>query len=289
LLGDAKVNVLAGGPGSDRLAGAEGDDELGGGGGTDTLSGDVGNDTLFGGDGNDTLSGADGNDDLKGEAGDDTLDGGTGSDRHTGGPNVDTILYSSRSAGVTVTLDGKDKNGQSNENDFINNDVENVTTGRGGDVIDSDDNKRSEVRCGGGTDVVTADPDDRVNADCENVRVSALGTRCSASTGKVSMAKSGAIPVRVFCAVTAKGTLRLESVMRVRTSKKRARRTLKLGSKSFSLKAGQRKTITVKVPKGARRYIQRKKRLSVRARVAAKATGKKATLKSSSVFTVRAR
>jgi hypothetical protein len=103
------------------------------------------------------------------------------------------------------------------------------------------------------------------------------------------MAKSGAIRVRVFCAVTAKGRLRLQSVTRVRTSRGKARRILKLGSKSFSLKAGQRRAISVKVSKSARRYIQRKKRLSVRARITARAQGKKAALKSSSVFTVRGR
>ena len=85
-----------------------------------------------------------------------------------------------------------------------------------------------------------------------------------------------------------KGTLRLASVARVRLGKTKGRKVLKLGSKSFSLKAGQRKTITVKTSKGARRFIQRKKRLSVRARITAKQQGKKATLKSSSVLTVRA-
>jgi Ca2+-binding RTX toxin-like protein len=288
LLGDAKANILSGGPGNDRLAGAEGDDVLGGGVGNDSLSGDVGNDGLFGGDGNDSLFGADGNDDLKGEAGDDNLDGGQGSDRNAGGPHIDTVVYSSRSAAVTVTLQGKDKNGQSNENDFIGNDVENVSTGSGGDTIDSNDNKRSDVKCGGGTDVVTADPDDRINADCENVQVSALGTSCSPSKGKVTMSKSGAVRVRVFCAVTAKGTLRLQSVVRVRLGPSKARRTLKLGSESFSLKAGQRKSVTVKVPKGARRFIQRKQRLSVRARVSAKVKGKSRAVESSSVLTVRA-
>jgi Ca2+-binding RTX toxin-like protein len=288
LLGNGADNILLGGDGNDRLAGAEGDDILVGGLGDDSVAGDVGADTVYGSDGADNLTGGDGNDDLKGESGNDSLDGGTGADRHTGGPDTDTILYSSRSAGVSVNLDGVDKNGQSNENDFINNDVENVTTGRGPDTIDSDDNKRSEVRCGAGADAVTADPDDRVNADCENVQVSALGTRCSASTARVNMAKSGAIPVRVFCAVDAKGSLRLQSVARVRASKGK-RRILKLGSKSFSLKAGQRRTITVRASKAARRYIQRKRRLSLRARVTARATGKKAALRSSSVFTVRAR
>ena len=101
------------------------------------------------------------------------------------------------------------------------------------------------------------------------------------------MSRSGAIPVRVFCAVTAKGTLRLQSVAQVRVGRKR--KVLKIGSKSFSLKAGQRKTITVKASKLSRRLIQRKKRLSVRARISAKTPAKKSASESSSVFTVKAR
>jgi Ca2+-binding RTX toxin-like protein len=289
LLGDAQDNVLTGGPGNDRLAGAEGNDILVGVTGDDTQSGDVGNDTLFGSDGNDKLSGGVGNDDLKGEAGNDTLEGGAGKDRHTGGPHIDTVLYSTRSAGVTLSLDGTDKNGERNEDDFINHGTESVTTGRGNDTIDADDNLKGEIKCGAGSDLVTVDPDDRVAGDCENVRVSALGTRCTAARGSVRMSRSGAIRVRVFCAAQAKGTLRLQSVARVRTGRRSARRVLKLGSKSFSLKAGQRRNITVKASKTARRYIQRKKRLSVRARITAKAKTQKKALRTSSVFTVKGR
>jgi Ca2+-binding RTX toxin-like protein len=287
LLGDAQDNVLLGGAGNDRLAGAEGGDLVIGSAGDDTQSGDVGNDTLLGSDGKDTLSGGAGNDDLKGEADNDTLDGGPGADRQTGGPGTDAVLYSTRRAGVTLTLDGADNNGERNEDDFINHGTESVTTGSGGDTIDADDNLKGDIKCGGGADVVTVDPDDRVAGDCENVRVSALGTRCTASKGTARMSKSGAIKVRVFCAAQAKGTLRLQSVARVRTSKRSARKVLKLGSKSFSLKAGQRKTITVKASKASRRYIQRKKRLSVRARITAKAKAQKSRLRTSSVLTVK--
>ena len=286
LLGDGRANVLLGAAGNDRLSGAEGDDLLIGDTGNDAISGDVGNDTLLGSDGNDALSGAGGNDDLKGEAGNDTLDGGTGRDRQTGGPHVDTLLYSARSAGVTVALEGKDGNGERNENDFVNHDVENVTTGSGGDTINADDNLKGEVKCGAGSDLVTADPDDRVAGDCETVRVSALGTRCTLSKGKATMSKSGAIKVRLFCAVTAKGTVRLQSVAQVRIGPRR--KVVKIGSKSFSLKAGQRKTITVKASKLARRVIQRKKRLSVRGRVSAKTPARSSASESSTVFTVKA-
>jgi hypothetical protein len=289
LLGDGRANVLMGLAGNDVIGGAEGDDLLIGGVGNDRLAGDVGNDTLLGSDGDDNLSGGDGNDDLKGEAGKDTLDGGPGTDRMFGGPHVDTVLYAARSAAVSVKLNGVDNNGERSEDDFISADVESVTTGNGGDTIDADDNLAGDIKCGGGSDVVTADPDDNVASDCESVRVSALGTRCTPAKGTLRMSKSGAIRVRVFCAVAGKGTLRLQSKARVRTRKGRARRVLKLGRKSFSLKAGQRRVVTVRASKAARRYIQRKKRLSVRGRITAKTVGKAraSTIRASRVFTVR--
>ncbi|MGH2979517.1 MAG: hypothetical protein ACRDLQ_07755, partial [Solirubrobacterales bacterium] len=199
------------------------------------------------------------------------------------------ILYSSRSAGVTVALDGKDKNGQANENDFINHDVESVTTGSGGDTIDANDNLSGEVKCGAGADVVTVDPDDRVAGDCENVRVAALGTRCTAARRTVRMTRSGRVRVRVFCAAEAKGRLRLQSLARIRLGKGRPRRVVRLGSRRFSLKAGQRRTISVRASRTARRLIRRKGRLSVRARVSSKAKTQRTTLRTSRVFTVRAR
>jgi Ca2+-binding RTX toxin-like protein len=288
LLGDGRANTLLAGQGNDRLSGAEGDDLLVGGLGNDELSGDVGGDTLFGSDGNDTLFGGDGDDDLKGEAHDDNLDGGPGADRHNGGPGLDAVSYASRTAAVTVTLDGNSGNGEKNENDFINHDVEDVSTGSGGDTIDADDNLRGEVKCGAGTDVVAVDPDDRVNSDCENVQVSALGTRCTAQGSSVRMSKSGTIKMRVFCAATAKGTLRLGSAARVQSGKGRSRRILRIGSKSFSMKAGQRRSVSVRASKTARRLIRRKKRLSVRALVSSKATTQRSTLRTRRVLTVRA-
>ena len=186
-----------------------------------------------------------------------------------------------------MTLTARTTTASATRTTSSHHDVENVTTGSGGDTIDADDNLKGEVKCGARRGLVTADPDDRVASDCENVQVSALGTRCTASRTTVRMSRSGAIQVRVFCAVTAKGTLRLQSVAQVRVGRKR--KVLKIGSKSFSLKAGQRKTITVKASKLSRRLIQRKKRLSVRARVSAKTPAQKSATESSSVFTVKAR
>lgn len=287
LVGDAGDNVLLGGLGNDRLIGGEGNDRLIGDGGDDVMSGGGGDDTLFGSDGDDTLTGEAGNDDLKGEAGNDTLDGGPGADRHEGGPHSDTVLYASRSGGVTVTLTGVDGNGERDENDFINHDVENVTTGSGDDEIDANDNLPGEVKCGEGSDLVTVDPDDDVAGDCENVRVAALGTRCTVQRRTTRMSRTGRIRIRLFCASAARGTVRLRSLARQRVRGKR--RIVKIGSRRFSLRAGQNRRITIRASRAARRVIRRKKRLSVRAIVAARPRTQRSTLRTRTVFTVRAR
>src|SRR2546423_7201173 len=88
-----------------------------------------------------TFDGGDGQDILTGGAGDDTLDGGKGADEITGGDGTDTADYSSRTAGVTVTLDDVRNDGESRpspatcEGDDVHSDVENVSGGAGNDTL----------------------------------------------------------------------------------------------------------------------------------------------------------
>ena len=79
LMGNDMDNYMQGGGGSDSIAGGLGDDTLVGGSGNDTVLGGVGRDLIVGGDG----------------AGDDVYDGGEG---------VDTVRYTSATAGITVNL-----------------------------------------------------------------------------------------------------------------------------------------------------------------------------------------
>jgi Ca2+-binding RTX toxin-like protein len=80
LTGDAKRNVLDGGPGgADVLAGGAGPDILVSG-GPSTLSGGPGADLLQGRQGNDSLDGGPGDDLLAAGAGDDAIDGGAGTE-----------------------------------------------------------------------------------------------------------------------------------------------------------------------------------------------------------------
>jgi Ca2+-binding RTX toxin-like protein len=107
LTGDAKRNVLAGGPGgTDVLSGAGGPDVLVSG-GPSTLAGGPGADRLQGGKGNDTLDGGPGDDLLAAGAGDDSIDGGAGTE-----DLVDYLVASAVHVDLgqgTATGDGTDR------------------------------------------------------------------------------------------------------------------------------------------------------------------------------------
>jgi Ca2+-binding RTX toxin-like protein len=153
-LGDGNDTLSAGSfIGPELLTGdlGAGDDTVTGGSGNDQFTGGAGNDTLTGGTGDDTLSGGDGNDTFTGGLGADQLDGGDGldvfnayqpgsapdgnGDTISGGDGAQDYVGYSRSAGVTITLDGVADDGQAGENDNVMADVENVATGTGNDTI----------------------------------------------------------------------------------------------------------------------------------------------------------
>jgi Ca2+-binding RTX toxin-like protein len=133
--GSGQPNTLDGGGGDDRLAGDAGDDALTGATGNDNESGGDGNDTVDGGDGGDTLSGDSGDDSMAGGGDDDSLDGGAGADVFAGGDGADTATYATRTAGVTVSLDGNAGDGEPGEGDNVQADVENVLGGAGADTF----------------------------------------------------------------------------------------------------------------------------------------------------------
>ena len=116
------------------LIAAAGNDSLTGGGSQGILIfGGAGNDTLAGGPGNDTLQGATGNDwFIEGTV------GTTGSDIFSGSDGIDTIDYSSRTAGVIVNLDDNPDDGEGGtapEQDNVNTDIENIIGGTGADIL----------------------------------------------------------------------------------------------------------------------------------------------------------
>jgi Ca2+-binding RTX toxin-like protein len=133
------VNVTLDGIGNDGEAGendfvASDVENITGGSKDDTLTGNENGNKLVGGSGNDTLNGKSTGsfpDQLEGGPGNDTLDGGpVGSilDVLDGGADTDTVTYASRTAGVTIGLDGT-----KGEDTIVN--VENAKGGSGNDTI----------------------------------------------------------------------------------------------------------------------------------------------------------
>jgi hypothetical protein len=118
--------------------------------GPDVICGLGGNDTIYGGAGNDRISGGTGDDQLIGDAGADTLNGGAG---------ADTVDYSTVSAPLTITIDGRANDGAAGERDTVALDVENVIGGSGSDSItgssaanDLDGGTGNDTISGGGGD-----------------------------------------------------------------------------------------------------------------------------------------
>jgi hypothetical protein len=243
--------------GNDLICGDEGDDELFGGSGGDALSGDDGADTLGGGEQNDTLGGGGGVDNLDGGADADSLDGGAGSDKIGGGSGTDTAVYSSRTAAVKVTLDGLPDDGEKKENDIVRKDVESGASGAGNDFVNIRDGVKGKASCGKGRDKVRADSVDDVSKDCEKfVNLNP----CKAAPVPVKMSRKGRVAVKVSCYEPARGTLQ----MRAKT-KKKSRKLATIGRKSFNLKAGQNKTLKLKLKGKARRMVLRRGAIGARA------------------------
>jgi Ca2+-binding RTX toxin-like protein len=177
--GEDGGDALTGAAGDDALSGANGDDRLSAGGGSDALAGNDGADTLAGGAGIDALDGGpgddwlnggdvglvggDGADDLDGGLGADMLLGGPGSDRLDGGLGADqingetgrdTLTYEDRTHPVTVSLNGRDDDGEAGERDNVGDDVEVVLGGTVDDDM-SGDGDANTLDGGPGEDLVT--------------------------------------------------------------------------------------------------------------------------------------
>ena len=151
LTGNAEENVILGGEGTDTLSGGAGSDTLDGGVGNDTIDGGVGTDSLTGGAGGDSLSGGLGDDVLYSGDGDDVVDAGdgadliiggdgAGNDKYNGGAGIDTVKYTSATAGITVDLvKGSATSTAGNDAARIGNDslsnIENVIAGNYNDMV----------------------------------------------------------------------------------------------------------------------------------------------------------
>lgn len=182
--------------GDDNLSGTPNGDRLFGGEGIDTLFGRAGNDLLDGGPGENYLIDGPGDDTVLGGPNSDSITAGPGRDGYSGGDGQDTVDYSARGAGVTITMNGQADDGEAGEGDNAGADIESATGGSGSDrivagpaatylyggagndaitagpgqqhvegnegddTIDSRDGAYDSIDCGAGTDTLLADPGD---------------------------------------------------------------------------------------------------------------------------------
>jgi Ca2+-binding RTX toxin-like protein len=125
----------------------------------ENLTGGTAADTLTGNALNNVLTGGLQADVLNGLAGDDTFAEGSvtnGGDTFNGGTGTDLVDYGSRVAVITATMaDGLANDGLGSETDNISDDVENINTGTGNDVITGND-LGNVINTGNGDDTVHA-------------------------------------------------------------------------------------------------------------------------------------
>ena len=299
LAGGAGRDNLNGDGGADTLLGSDGDDSLNGGPGEDRLVGGGGADILKGGGENDTADYSARPDPISadpdavaddGAAGEgdniatdvEVIAGGTGPDRLTAAVSTPTKLIGGPGSDV---LTGRDA----------------------ADVIVSRDHGRDQVACGGSfADTVTADFSDAIATDCETVGRAAAeetapapedgaappATDGTSPTGSpatvapvsitapatVTLRANGALPVGVRCAVgsgrctgtieivEAGGQVSARAEIEPAPRRKTAQR-LVIGRREFSLGAGTRKNIVVRLSRRGRQRIIKRGRRRTRAKI----------------------
>jgi hypothetical protein len=311
-------DVMRGGDGNDSLKGWDGDDRLEGGAGNDTFSpgaganavlGDAGDDQLVptappqgvttgaddysGGPGSDLVSyseriapvsvlvsGADGqageNDNIRGDVerlvgggADDTLELSPAADNVAGsiagGPGNDTLTAATK---APVTMSGD-----------AGTDV--VKGGIGPNQVNMRDGVPERISCGAAIDALDADLKDPLPADCEKVTQGAIleGPNVGIRTVRARPDRLGRVPVKLRCpaalgSMGCVGTLRLEGAG-------------KGGSKRYSIRAGQTRSVRPRLSRGDRLRVARRGR-RVRARsVEAGTHGDKTTLAPVTVLRAR--
>lgn len=130
-----------------------------------TVNGGDGDDTITGGDGDDTLTGGNGNDLFK------TAAVADGADHYSGGAGTDKMDYSTRSADLTVVMDGATNSGagvSGAEADIIDTDVEDLTGGGGNDVL-SGNASPNNIKGGLGNDTLWGGPAGTCLTDIDNL------------------------------------------------------------------------------------------------------------------------
>jgi Ca2+-binding RTX toxin-like protein len=287
-------DTISTGDGNDLIQGGDGNDTLNGAGGGDRLVGDRGNDTVNGGAGDDTLvwNNGDGSDVMNGDDGVDRIE-----DNLSGGDDVSTL----RPDGARIRYD-RTNVGQFNLsiasaeafelNELGGNDTL-VTSpgvsipviadgGAGNDLFSVRDNSPSFIFGGSGADTAIVDAADSVAADVEAVDRPVVAPSPSAGVAKLVSAakvKKGTVSLKLSCPA---GTSGCKGSISLLTAKKfklgKVKTQLSLGRASYSLNAGQTKTIKLKLASGTAR-LATKKKLAVTARLSGTEKASKLTLR----------
>ncbi len=146
--------------------------------------------------------------------------------------------------------------------------------GAGNDTLNVRDGVASFVSGGSGTDTAIADAQtvDAVAADVETRRPAAIVTpaphRAGAATlAKTAKVKKGVATLKVSCPAGTTGCTGSVTLLSTKTLKAgKLKAALVLGRKSYTLKAGETKSIKVKLASGTAK-LAKKKKLAVSARV----------------------
>ncbi|HEY6891875.1 MAG TPA: calcium-binding protein, partial [Solirubrobacter sp.] len=295
------MNIDAG-PGNDTITTGDGPDRI---------LGDRGNDTLNGAGGDDTLvwTNGDGDDVMNGDAGFDTIENDLGNaddnsfiklengrvryDRINAPFNLsigsaelmqlntfggNDTLHTAQD--VTMNLDVNGGSGNDVLDGSLGNDR--LDGGDGDDTLATRDGKADFVVGGAGADTALIDNFDAAAGDVENVQsvggapapVPAPGPSAgAASLAKTAKVAKGVASIKVSCpAGTAgcKGSVALFSSSAIKVGQLKAK--LELGRASYTVGAGQSKTIKVKLASGTAK-LAKKKKLAVTARVVSDGAG----------------
>ena len=295
--GDGGFNFLRGGGGNDTLRGGSGTDYLEGGDGSDTadysdkaedldislgqlggapdgetIGGDIEN--LTGGTGDDTLTGSTAANRLAGGPGADTLTGAGGSDFLDGGIGADTIAARDGATDSVLCGEGADS-GEVDASDVLSIDCESAVQRPAAAAADPTPGvavtdppvapqPTEEPPVGRG------DTGDAPEAPVE-IKIPAV----------VRLTARGALPVRIACTAesgTCRGKIELferGGAITARTAVTTARRrrpvkkrkAVRLATRSFAVRAGQQKTVPLRLDRVGRRRVIKKKRRRTRGKI----------------------
>lgn len=298
-------DLLSGSPGNDLICGFGGNDRINGGAGDDRIDGGEGNDQIDGAEGNDCLVGGGGDDHVSGGLGDDLIDGRAGNDQLFGDEGNDTLQGG---GGQDVLFGGQGFDAADgtlvDQEPFAEN-VERSFEVRGecirNDVLGGGDSGDDASRRGGGGEAGGGQLGDVVGGTAGFVasRVRGLtgGDEAEAATPSPPLPpfvvtisespvtlKGRLVPVLVTCSG---GFLRAAGTLALSTPERRGTRPRKLGSERFECTPFAPTLVAVRLSDRNRRFVERERRLRVRARVLARdLSGQEARARA--VFSVRA-